>query len=565
MFRCMLLSLLVTLAGGACLPNAIPPSERKLLENSNGESYPFGVWIANYAASYAANVMVQVLIEEVFGFNTTSGLGPGTVSGFYGVGGCLNPNDNNDPQCGTEVPTKYHLNMEAWVNGYPLVWKNLQLEHPKTAPDDLGSMGYAGYAGSFLTEEVITTAHKTEGIALQYYKFWNASWYEPSKYTNTITDFNLSRWLKPCMNSDSVFMDDTTMRRHIQFTGDLDGLVLNTSNSRYYAKCQDGYFWRAPSCRGNASQCVPFVTGGSGWSIEEMMQKSVVLYMPLGLAVAAGWTEYTQIPFHYPKMQVYWWVPDPSFLELAPQMMQWAPLDKRGWANGYQVSQLGSIPIKKLVSRDLMVLAPNVRSFVSNIMISLKQMDEILLDQKNTSATWEDATCKWLLANEPVWRSWIPDESQCFPGFGLYDSVLKDFVDARENATNKIICQACASGTYSTPLSDNVGDTFICMPCPKGTSQPLGAASSCKPCKQGEYQGETGQKTCNRCPISTYQDEEGTEVCKACPAGTTTLGLQSVAASDCGCDQNSIDMDPTDAFWCQPCGEGLTCPSSSSL
>lgn len=35
-------------------------------------------------------------------------------------------------------------------------------------------------------------------------------------------------------------------------------------------------------------------------------------------------------------------------------------------------------------------------------MISLKQMDEILLDQKNTSATWEDATCKWLLANEPV-------------------------------------------------------------------------------------------------------------------------------------------------------------------
>lgn len=66
--------------------------------------------------------------------------------------------------------------MEAWVNGYPLVWKNLQLEHPKTAPDDLGSMGYAGYAGSFLTEEVITTAHKTEGIALQYYKFWNVLW-----------------------------------------------------------------------------------------------------------------------------------------------------------------------------------------------------------------------------------------------------------------------------------------------------------------------------------------------------------------------------------------------------
>ena len=31
---------------------------------------------------------------------------------------------------------------------------------------------------------------------------------------------------------------------------------------------------------------------------------------------------------------------------------------------------------------------------------------------------------------------------ECFPGFGLFDSVTNEFTDTRVNATNKIICQA---------------------------------------------------------------------------------------------------------------------------
>ena len=43
---------------------------------------------------------------------------------------------------------------------------------------------------------------------------------------------------------------------------------------------------------------------------------------------------------------------------------------------------------------------------------------------------------------QEVWKSWIPDESQCFPGFGLYDSVLEDFTEQRVNASNPIVCKA---------------------------------------------------------------------------------------------------------------------------
>ena len=67
--------------------------------NANGQSYPLGVWGANYAASLAANAMVAILIEEVFGFNTTEGMGAGTVDGYYGVTPCSDPTNIADRGC----------------------------------------------------------------------------------------------------------------------------------------------------------------------------------------------------------------------------------------------------------------------------------------------------------------------------------------------------------------------------------------------------------------------------------------------------------------------------------
>lgn len=51
--------------------------------------------------------------------------------------------------------------------------------------------------------------------------------------------------------------------------------------------------------------------------------------------------------------------------------------------------------------------------------------------------------------------------------------------------------QACPSGTFSQAFSDDSGETFVCVPCAAGTSQPSGASLSCKPCKQGGGYPET--------------------------------------------------------------------------
>lgn len=192
-------------------------------------------------------------------------------------------------------------------------------------------------------------------------------------------------------------------------------------------------------------------------------------------------------------------------------------------------------------------------------------MDTILLDQKNTGDSWENVTCRWIKANRAVWQKWIPDESECAPGFGLFDYVLRDFTNKRVNATNKIVCEACPPGTFSQMMSDDKGDTHICLPCGMGTSQPSGAALSCTPCKSGEYQDENRSTECKRCSFGTYQDKEGQLGCKSCPDSTITLGFGSIAPSDCGCPEKEIDMNRLDGFECVPCMEGMSCPALSQL
>lgn len=295
-----------------------------------------------------------------------------------------------------------------------------------------------------------------------------------------------------------------------------------------------------------------------------MMQKFTVWNMPLAVGVAASWGDYTQLPLSG-EHTFYWWTPDPTFLELAPLPLQFPPFNAREFAQSILTSSGSSTSIDTIVSQDLAILAPTVEKFADKLQLTLSQMDEILLDQKNTGDSWENVTCRWILANRATWQKSIPDESECAPGFGLFDQILSEFTDTRVNVTNKIICEACPPGTFSQMMSDDNGDTYICVPCDKGTSQPSGAALTCTPCKSGEYQDEIRSTECNRCAIGMYQDEEGQLGCKSCPSSTSTLGFGSVAPSDCGCSENYIDMDRSGGFECVQCSVGMTCPALSSL
>ena len=61
----------------------------------------------------------------------------------------------------------------------------------------------------------------------------------------------------------------------------------------------------------------------------------------------------------------------------------------------------------------------------------------------------------------------------------------KDTSQKSEILELRVLCQACPPGKFSEKLNDNKGETYICVPCSKGTSQSSGASDSCTPCKEG--------------------------------------------------------------------------------
>eukprot|EP00438_Fugacium_kawagutii_P009681 Skav208637 [mRNA] locus=scaffold1081:17987:19487:- [translate_table: standard] len=286
----------------------------------------------------------------------------------------------------TAEATRYHVGLEAWM-AYHSDWNYIQSTYTSVAPKDLGSMGYTGPSSSFFSGRLQENAYSTEGLGLQFFRNWNASWKQPWKYFGSISSIATSQ-LAPC----------------------------------------------------------------SGWALEEYMQKAgagrlssgevaaTIHNMPVAAAVAASWGDYTTIP-QSGDVLFFWWSPDPTFIEMNPLSVKFPKYNAKEWKRGYWASASSQQSINTIVSRDLELLAPIVERFADRLDLPITEMNAMLLDQKQTAATWQHVTCRWLKANRHLWQSWIPDESECFPGFGLYDSALEDFRDQRVNASN-LVCQA---------------------------------------------------------------------------------------------------------------------------
>ena len=113
------------------------------------------------------------------------------------------------------------------MGGYTQDWNFIQTTYPTMAPRDLGSMGYNGLSTVYLPKPVQQNAYSTVGVALQYYRNWNASWYTPSTYFGSVSSIDTTK-LMPC--TESIMSDDQIMRRHVKFTGDVDGVVITNAS-----------------------------------------------------------------------------------------------------------------------------------------------------------------------------------------------------------------------------------------------------------------------------------------------------------------------------------------------
>eukprot|EP00435_Cladocopium_sp_Y103_P034027 s2350_g8.t1 len=456
-----------------CLPNATDELDRKELVNLvAGESYSIGLWRnGDYPAARLTHRV------ERLGYKVAlKGTGALTQDAFFALMGCTRPLNSADRGCGPSL-TYVHINVEAWTDLYAETWAQVQAEFPNKAPKNLGNMGYLGSQEMYVPFAVQQKAYEAEGINLDFYRDYNRSWRNPAAYFAVPSDLNVSLLL-PC--EDTALMSTELMSNYLAITGDSDGVVVDNLGV-VVGKCFDGYFWYAPACRANPGTCLTWFTGGNGWGIMEMPIKAAVYNMPVATAVASSWENYVNLPADF-NFMLYWWVPDPTFLRLKPNRVTFPEHDREAYATGDVRSAAKDISVDKFVSRDLSDLAPEVLEFMNRFQVSLKAVNEMMLNQLDTNDDDFDVACRWLLSNEDRWNAWLPEKGKCFSQFGMYSEEKEKFLQTREAIS--ITCRACPSGSYSAQLEDSQGwvhqhrhgDALECIPCGEGLDCPFSSS-----------------------------------------------------------------------------------------
>jgi len=548
-------------AGADCLADAIPESNRKYIRDDAGNSLPIGVVVCNWQSSFLLGDMIKIFLEEVLGYHaqidpTLCQVGSHPI---FALGGCTNFDNDELRSCGQE--SKIHVGLDAWVGSYANEQETFAKDYPDLAAVDLGSMGYDGEESIYVSKAAIDSAYADVGLALDFYKSYNASVHNPSKYFDKMSDVNP---MELTLCSENAFTSSTSrMNLYVQFSGDSDGMTQQADGS-YVAKCPDGRWWPGPGCRNDLTKCIPVITY-SGWKLQAIMQWVTAYNFPAAVAMSTTYANWTK---HVASNEAlhYWWVPDATFIERQPEPVIFPRHSPSNWALGDKKTGGKGSYVAKMVSSNLQTKAPGVREFVAGVTFELPEVMDILLEQKQSGASNSQTMCQWVQRNRDRWEGWVPDRTKCAAQFGLYREEDNVFVTNRLNREG-ITCRACPSGRFSAELTDSNGTTFFCKPCAAGTSQASGAALRCDPCAKGEYQDEEGQSSCKRCNQGQYQSFEGQKQCIACPNDTTTLGFSSKNLLDCGCRNHKINIAPEGSglFDCLPCSDGLNCQFPSTI
>ena len=217
--------------------------ERRNLTNSQGGSLPVGM---NHGFNEISEIVTRIagmLIQDAMGFNVHINPRSGGERALYYLAGCDQPQSRTGCNGG---PNQYHIAL------IPISEKNWDTKtvFKSKKPEKVGTgIGYEATATLHMTEEVAQHALQEEGLSLQYYSNWNASWWDVSKYFDNFTSIPTSQLLR----CDEVWLGDPTfMATYVRITGDRDGLHPNGTGI-----CPDGHWFLSPACRANPSKCVP--------------------------------------------------------------------------------------------------------------------------------------------------------------------------------------------------------------------------------------------------------------------------------------------------------------------
>jgi len=570
---CIFLGLVlpITTVSSTCLENAIPAGERRNI-TIDGKQMPFGVYALDWASALFWGEMTKTIAEEVLGINTIiSAYGGSSARSVDAIAGC---HDGFKCVVPEDVVSRHHVSLESWyVAGTRTAEKYWAETNAIRSPIDLGTVGYEGTEGQFFPSSVKEDAINAQGLDLQYYANYNASWFKPGKYFDRITEFSD---MLPCDNPAGLFVDADRMSVYDKHFSDVDpdGGEMRTVNGMeiYTATCtvpsaENPMFWASPACRANPDECVPVILANDGWGGNDILQRATYWNMPIVIGHASSWGETVRIGTTK-KVMVYWWIPDTTFAESNMIKLTFPAYDQRQHEDGLGVTDSKDVELKKWAHRDLESTAPFLWTTIRNMKITMKEMMIELkkMDPINTRTDSRNVACGWLKENKDIWETWIPIATACSPGAGLVTSA-GTFTSEYSSAS---ACEACEPGFYSFKMfvqdQGRGFDTHYCSICTVGRAQAGYGQTRCDPCVPGLFANTNGSSLCDGCGLGKFTEEFGKTACENCSAGkyaSTTgnsvclecrLGTASdEGQAECGLCQNGKFANTTGMRECLSC------------
>ncbi|CAJ1342184.1 unnamed protein product [Effrenium voratum] len=252
-------------------------------------------------------------MTEVLGINAKDmGVSANAAEAWWLVGGCENKLGNTfeERQCMQPgfIP-ECHVIMEMWKNPLTGLIKEYDTWNADLAPVVAKELSYAGSEFLSVFPKAIDLAAQ-DGIALNFYQSWNASWSNMSRYFSRITDIDFAE-LANC--SAMYKLKVTSFLDTFEEVTGYQGAVVNGE-----FVCWQDKWLLGPGCRDpdRPELCVPFITA-FGWLAESSIQKIFAYNTAMAYGEANTWGLYLDIPRRH-DVVVYWWSPDSNFKDMNP-------------------------------------------------------------------------------------------------------------------------------------------------------------------------------------------------------------------------------------------------------
>ncbi len=134
-----------------------------------------GILLPSWSSVQYTSAIFEILISEKLGWNieVDTAQPSSSLEAMYNIMGCATPSEGANHGC-DQRNIKNRLMFESWHLIFSSAVQDLAEKYPAEMVIDAGSMGFDGVSGQYVPQTFLDAAWNTAGIALEYYKSYDA-------------------------------------------------------------------------------------------------------------------------------------------------------------------------------------------------------------------------------------------------------------------------------------------------------------------------------------------------------------------------------------------------------